>query len=62
VERLSSFRLVQLLAAHDLMQPLPALAFLATHPLEDARNALLPEDLFARNRPRMQVRFAKAPR
>ena len=53
--------LMQLLATSNLIQPLPALTFLAARLLEDLRNALLPEDLFVPNAPRMQVRFAKAP-
>lgn len=53
--------LMQLLAKSNLIEHLPALTFLAARLLEDLRNALLSEDLFAPNPPRIQIRFAKAP-
>ena len=53
--------LMQLLARSNLIAPVPTLTFLAARLLEDLRNAVLPEDLFAPHPPRMQVRFAKAP-
>ncbi len=53
--------LMQLLATSNLIEHLSTLIFLAARLLEDLRNALLPQDLFAPNPPRMQVRFAKAP-
>ncbi len=53
--------LMQLLTTSNLIDPLPTLTFLAARLLEDLRNALLPEELFVPDPPRMQVRFAKAP-
>lgn len=53
--------LMQLLAASNLIEPMDTLTFLAQRLLEDLRNTLLPEQLFAPGQPAMQVRFHKAP-
>jgi len=53
--------LMQLLETSNLIEPLATLTFLAARLLEDLRNAVLPEQLFAPNLPAMQIRFRKAP-
>jgi hypothetical protein len=52
---------MQLLARSDLIQSLTDLTFLAFLLLEDLRNQTIPEELFATDLPRFQIRFAKAP-
>ncbi|MCX5757225.1 MAG: hypothetical protein NTU83_01705 [Candidatus Hydrogenedentes bacterium] len=52
---------MQLLARSDLIDPVRHLALLAFYLMEDLRNQALPEELFAPDLPRFQIRFAKAP-
>jgi len=52
---------MQLLARSDLIDPVTDLTFLALLLLEALRNQALPEQLFATDLPRFQIRFAKAP-
>ncbi|MCX6843859.1 MAG: hypothetical protein NTX53_16475 [candidate division WOR-3 bacterium] len=52
---------MQLLARSNLIDPVTDLTFLALLLLEALRNHTLPEELFAPDLPRFQIRFAKAP-
>ena len=52
---------MQLLVRSDLIDPVTDLTFLALLLLEALRNQTLPEELFAKDLPRFQIRFAKAP-
>ena len=52
---------MQLLARSDLIDLVTDLTFLALLLLEALRNQTLPEELFAPEIPRFQIRFAKAP-
>ena len=52
---------MQLLARSDLIDLVTDLTFLALLLLEALRNQTLPEELFATDLPRFQIRFAKAP-
>lgn len=52
---------MQLLARSDLIDPVTDLTFLALLLLEALRNQALPEELFATDFPRFQIRFTRAP-
>ena len=52
---------MQLLARSNLIEPIATLSFLAALLLEAWRNLPLADDLFDPDRPRFQIRFARAP-
>lgn len=52
---------MQLLARSDLIDPVTNLTFLAALLLEALRNQVIPEELFAPDLPRFQIRFSRGP-